>query len=99
MTPKKPAAAAEDPQRESTGLGNGGDRIGVVGPQGRERARAKTETGIGQFGIGIAQRAGVAELQEKLAYDLYYIKNYNPLFDFWIILKTVRVVLLGSGAQ
>jgi sugar transferase (PEP-CTERM system associated) len=41
----------------------------------------------------------VEDALEKLKYDLYYIKNYNPLFDFWIILKTVRVVLLGSGAQ
>jgi sugar transferase (PEP-CTERM system associated) len=36
---------------------------------------------------------------EKLKYDLYYIKNGNVLFDLWIVLKTVRVVLLGSGAR
>jgi lipopolysaccharide/colanic/teichoic acid biosynthesis glycosyltransferase len=36
---------------------------------------------------------------EKLKYDLYYIKNHNLLFDLWIVLKTVRVVLFGRGAQ
>jgi sugar transferase (PEP-CTERM system associated) len=36
---------------------------------------------------------------EKLKYDLYYIKNCNLLFDLWIALKTVRVVLMGSGAR
>jgi sugar transferase (PEP-CTERM system associated) len=36
---------------------------------------------------------------EKLKYDLYYIKNGNLLLDLWIVLKTVKVVLLGSGAR
>ena len=43
--------------------------------------------------------ANVEDALEKLKYDLYYIKNYNLLFDLWIILKTIRVVLLGSGAH
>jgi sugar transferase (PEP-CTERM system associated) len=43
--------------------------------------------------------ATVEDALEKLKYDLYYIKNYNVLFDVWIILKTIRVVLLGSGAH
>jgi sugar transferase (PEP-CTERM system associated) len=36
---------------------------------------------------------------EKLKYDLYYIKNANLLFDLWIVLKTIKVVLTGSGAR
>lgn len=36
---------------------------------------------------------------EKLRYDLYYIKNYKPILDIAIILETVKVVLLGRGAQ
>ncbi len=43
--------------------------------------------------------ATVEDALEKLKYDIYYIKNYNLLFDVWIILKTVRVVLLGGGAH
>jgi lipopolysaccharide/colanic/teichoic acid biosynthesis glycosyltransferase len=34
---------------------------------------------------------------EKLKYDLYYIKNMGFLLDLIIILKTVRIVLLGNG--
>ncbi len=36
---------------------------------------------------------------EKLKYDLYYIKNANLLFDLWIALKTIKVVLSGRGAR
>lgn len=33
----------------------------------------------------------------KVAYDLYYIKNYSFFLDLLIILKTVRVVLFAQG--
>lgn len=35
----------------------------------------------------------------KLEYDLYYIKRLTPAFDAYIILQTLRVILLGRGAQ
>ncbi|MDP2046114.1 MAG: sugar transferase, partial [Deltaproteobacteria bacterium] len=35
--------------------------------------------------------------QEKLKYDLYYIKNIGLLLDLAILLKTVRTVILGQG--
>ncbi len=41
--------------------------------------------------------ASVEDAYEKLAYDLYYIKNYSLLLDMAIAFKTVRVVLLGKG--
>ena len=31
--------------------------------------------------------------------DLYYVKNHSLLLDVLILLKTVRVVLLGEGAR
>ena len=34
---------------------------------------------------------------EKLQYDFYYIKNYSLLLDFSVLIKTVRVVLMGKG--
>jgi sugar transferase (PEP-CTERM system associated) len=37
--------------------------------------------------------------QEKLQYDLYYVKNHSLLFDLMILLQTAEVVLLGKGAR
>ncbi len=36
---------------------------------------------------------------EKLQYDLYYIKNISIFLDILILLRTVKVVLLGFGAR
>ncbi len=36
---------------------------------------------------------------QKLEYELYYIKNISPLFDFEILLLTIKTVLLGRGSQ
>lgn len=37
------------------------------------------------------------EFREKLQYDLYYIKNYSFLMDVAIVLKTLRIIVLGAG--
>jgi len=37
------------------------------------------------------------DTREKLQYDLYYIKNMSLLMDLRIMLKTVRIILLGKG--
>jgi len=36
---------------------------------------------------------------EKLAYDLFYVKSDNVLFDLRVVLKTIRFVLSGYGAR
>jgi sugar transferase (PEP-CTERM system associated) len=36
---------------------------------------------------------------EKLQYDLYYMKNMSALFDLQIMFESLKVVLLGRGAQ
>ncbi|MDF5707617.1 MAG: sugar transferase [Nostoc sp. S4] len=41
--------------------------------------------------------ASIEDAYEKLAYDLYYIKNYSIWLDLAIVFKTIRVVLLGKG--
>jgi lipopolysaccharide/colanic/teichoic acid biosynthesis glycosyltransferase len=35
----------------------------------------------------------------KLEYDLYYVKNLGPAIDAYIIFHTIKVILLGRGAQ
>ncbi|MBW4506565.1 MAG: sugar transferase [Scytonematopsis contorta HA4267-MV1] len=41
--------------------------------------------------------ASVEDAYEKVAYDLYYIKNYSLWLDIAIVFKTIRVVFLGKG--
>ena len=40
----------------------------------------------------------VADALEKLKFDLYYIKNMSLGLDLAVLLRTVKVVLLGRGA-
>jgi len=39
------------------------------------------------------------DCQEKLQYDLYYVKNYSIFLDAFILLQTVEVVFFGRGAR
>jgi len=34
---------------------------------------------------------------QKLQYDLYYIKNASLVLDLWVILKSLKIVLIGRG--
>jgi exopolysaccharide biosynthesis polyprenyl glycosylphosphotransferase len=39
------------------------------------------------------------DAREKLQYDLFYLKNASPALDLWIMFQTIKIVLLGRGAQ
>jgi sugar transferase (PEP-CTERM system associated) len=43
--------------------------------------------------------ASFEDAVEKLRYDLYYIKHLSIVFDLTIVMDTVKVILLGKGAQ
>ena len=43
--------------------------------------------------------ATVDDAIEKLNYDLFYIKNMTTLMDMMIVLRTIKIVLLGKGAR
>jgi len=43
--------------------------------------------------------ASEEDAEEKLKYDLYYVKNHNLLFDLLILCQTVEVVLFRRGAR
>lgn len=59
--------------------------------------RLKVKPGL----TGLAQVNGGYEItpNEKLKWDLIYIKNRNIIMDIKIILKTVRVIFTGDGAR
>ena len=38
-------------------------------------------------------------LRENIEYDFYYIRNFSLWLDVLVLLRTVRVVLTGSGAK
>jgi lipopolysaccharide/colanic/teichoic acid biosynthesis glycosyltransferase len=40
----------------------------------------------------------IEESRKKLQYDLFYIKNMSVKLDFFILFKTIKIVLLGRGA-
>ncbi|HEX7326315.1 MAG TPA: TIGR03013 family XrtA/PEP-CTERM system glycosyltransferase [Rhodanobacteraceae bacterium] len=39
------------------------------------------------------------DAEEKLRFDLFYVKNHNFVFDLAILVQTVEVVLFGRGAR
>lgn len=54
-------------------------------------------TSLGQVRFGAATTND--EARERLKYDLYYQKNMSLAFDLSILLDTVKVVLLRTGAR
>ena len=42
--------------------------------------------------------ATVEDAMEKLQYDLYYIKNLSMPLDMYIILETIKTVLMRRGS-
>lgn len=41
----------------------------------------------------------VENIQTKLEYDFYYIKNFSFTLDFLIVIKTIQTMLTGFGAR
>jgi len=49
---------------------------------------------------GLWQVSGRSELtfDEMVMLDLYYIENWSPWLDIWIMLKTIPALLTARGA-
>jgi sugar transferase (PEP-CTERM system associated) len=63
-------------------------------------ARNRVKPGLaGWAQLNHSYAAAEAEHRIKLAYDLYYLKHWNLMFDFAILLRTLRVVLWPAGAR
>ena len=64
------------------------------------RQRSYVKPGVtGWAQINFPYGASVEDAREKLAYDLYYIRNRSILLDAAVLVSTVRVVLFGKGAR
>jgi exopolysaccharide biosynthesis polyprenyl glycosylphosphotransferase len=62
--------------------------------------RAYVKPGLtGWAQVNYPYGASIEDAREKLAYDLYYVKNRGVLLDLVILLSTVRVVLFREGAR
>jgi sugar transferase (PEP-CTERM system associated) len=64
------------------------------------RQRSYVKPGItGWAQVNYPYGASVEDAREKLAYDLYYVKNRGLLLDLLILFATVRVILFREGAR
>jgi lipopolysaccharide/colanic/teichoic acid biosynthesis glycosyltransferase len=54
-------------------------------------------TGWAQVRFGYAST--IEDAENKLQFDLYYIKNMSLLFDLTVVLQTLKVMVLGKGAR
>ena len=87
----------ERPEFVGNFLGRNGNNKDVIPYYGDRLTVKPGLTGWAQVVYPYA--SSYEETLEKLEYDLYYIKNMSFLLDLAIILKTIRVVLCGSGAR
>jgi lipopolysaccharide/colanic/teichoic acid biosynthesis glycosyltransferase len=62
--------------------------------------RACVRPGItGWAQVNYPYGASVEDARAKLTYDLYYVQNRGIRLDLYILLATIRVVLLQQGAR
>lgn len=63
-------------------------------------ARHSVKPGLtGWAQVRYAYGATVEDAQNKLQYDLYYVKNHSLFLDLVVLFETVGVVLTGKGAR
>ena len=43
--------------------------------------------------------ASIEDAENKLSYDLYYIRNFSLFLDLFIFIKTIRLVVNLKGAK
>jgi exopolysaccharide biosynthesis polyprenyl glycosylphosphotransferase len=49
--------------------------------------------------IGYPYGASIEDAKQKLAYDIYYVKNASPILDLIVLFHTAKVVIMGRGAR
>lgn len=49
--------------------------------------------------VNLPYTATVEDSRDKIEYDLYYLKNFSPLMDIFIMARTVKIILFGWGSR
>jgi lipopolysaccharide/colanic/teichoic acid biosynthesis glycosyltransferase len=79
--------------------------MSLVGPRPTipEQTRAYTEyqwqrqlVRPGATGLAQVNSCGLRPWEDRIHYDVYYVRHHNLLMDFGILLKTIPVILLGD---
>ena len=65
----------------------------------RERWLVKPRTRRNWAQINRGYNVTLEDNREKLAYDLFYIKNVSFGLDLFIMFSTVKILLLGRGGR
>jgi sugar transferase (PEP-CTERM system associated) len=74
------------------------EKLRTVIPYYDERHTVKPGiTGWAQIKFGYG--SNLEDAEEKLQYDLYYIKHMSWLFDLRILLHTLKIIAFGRGAR
>ncbi len=74
------------------------EKLCKTNPFYAERHRVKpgvTGWAQGSYPYGASEKDSI----QKLEYDLYYVKNHGILFDMYVLMQTVEVVLFGKGSR
>ncbi|UCD87625.1 MAG: sugar transferase [Desulfobacterales bacterium] len=74
------------------------EAMNVVELYGEEHKR-RLQVKPGLTGLQQISCRGTRSMQERLKYDIHYIRHRSLLFDLKILLKTVFVVLAGTGTH
>jgi lipopolysaccharide/colanic/teichoic acid biosynthesis glycosyltransferase len=72
------------------------EKLRAIIPYYDERHTVKPGiTGWAQIKFGYG--SNIEDAEQKLEYDLYYVKHMSSLFDIQIFLHTLKVMVLGRG--
>jgi lipopolysaccharide/colanic/teichoic acid biosynthesis glycosyltransferase len=69
--------------------------VDLYSPEGRDTRR---DMPPGLTGFWQVEHRSNSDFQVRETADSFYVANWSVWLDLWIILRTVRVVLTGSGA-